>query len=248
MLRSALMVTASVLITAFLSVMAVILSIFSPSGKQCRQVGRLWARIVLFVTGTRVKVIGRENITTEKPLLLMANHQSDFDIPIVFVGIPVDFLWAAKKELFSVPVFGMAMKKAGYIEIDRHNHEKAVIGLREAAEKIQSGMSIATFPEGTRSKDGKLLPFKQGMFYLAIQTGTSIVPLSIIGSGKIMAKDSLRIKPGEIALVIGKPVDVKGYSLEDRDILIEKVRSIIAENHDAYQRETTDGTAGAREP
>ena len=244
MLRSVLMVTASVFITAFLSVLAVIFSIFSPSGKQSRRVARLWARIVLCVTGTRVKVIGRENIIMEKPQLLMANHQSYFDIPIVFAGIPVDFLWTVKKELFNVPVFGRALKKAGYIEIDRHNPAKAVNGLHGAAEKIRSGMSIATFPEGTRSRDGKLLPFKQGMFYLAIQTGTPIVPLSIIGSGKIMAKDSLTITPGEIAMVIGKPVDVEGYSLEDRYVLIEKVRSIIAENHDAYQRETADRTAG----
>lgn len=245
MLRSVLMLTASVFITAFLSVLAVVFSIFSPSGKQSRQVARLWARIVLYITGTKVKVIGRENIIMEKPQLLMANHQSDFDIPIVFAGIPVDFLWTVKKELFNVPVFGMALRKAGYIEIDRHNPAKAVNGLHGAAEKIRSGMSIATFPEGTRSRDGKLLPFKKGMFYLAIQTGTPIVPLSIIGSGKIMAKNSLTIKPGEIVMVIGKPVDVEGYSLEDRSILIEKVRSIIAENHDAYQRETVDDTAGA---
>ena len=245
MLRSVLMLAASVFVTAFLSVLAVIFSIFSPSGKQSRRVARLWARTVLRVTGTRVKVIGRENIIKEKPHLFMANHQSDFDIPIVFAAIPVDFLWTVKKELFSVPVFGRALKKAGYIEIDRNNPAKAMNGLHGAAEKLRSGMSIATFPEGTRSRDGKLLPFKQGMFYLAIQTGTPIVPLSIIGSGKIMAKDSITIKPGEIAMVIGKPVDVEGYSLDDRYALIEKVRSIIAENLDAYQREKTDGTAGA---
>ena len=244
MFRSVLMFTASVFITAFLSILAVIFSIFSPSGKQSRQVARLWAKIVLCVTGTKVKVIGRENIIMEKPQLLMANHQSYFDIPIVFAGIPVDFLWTVKKELFKVPVFGRALRRAGYIEIDRHNPAKAVSGLHGAAEKIRSGMSIATFPEGTRSRDGKLLPFKKGMFYLAIQTGTPIVPLSIIGSGKIMAKNSLTIKPGEIAMVIAKPVDVEGYSIENRYDLIEKVRGIIAENLDAYQRETVDGASG----
>jgi len=159
MLRSVLMLAASVFVTAFLSVLAVIFSIFSPSGKQSRRVARLWARTVLRVTGTRVKVIGRENIIKEKPHLFMANHQSDFDIPIVFAAIPVDFLWTVKKELFSVPVFGRALKKAGYIEIDRNNPAKAMNGLHGAAEKLRSGMSIATFPEGTRSGDGKLLPF-----------------------------------------------------------------------------------------
>src|SRR3989304_9504673 len=105
MLRSVLMLAASVFITAFLSVLAVIFSIFSPSGEQSRGVARLWARTVLRVTGTRVKVIGRENIIMDKPQLFMANHQSDFDIPIVFAGIPVDFLWTVKKELFRWRVF-----------------------------------------------------------------------------------------------------------------------------------------------
>ncbi|HRY38849.1 MAG TPA: lysophospholipid acyltransferase family protein, partial [Smithellaceae bacterium] len=141
----------------------------------------------------------------------------------------------AKKELFAIPVFGRAMKSAGYIEIDRQNHEKALLSLDQAALRIREGKSVMTFPEGTRSRDGEIKAFKQGTFYLAIQSGVSIVPISIIGSGDIMPKGSLKVKPGKIKLVIAKPIDVKNYTLENRQELIDKVRQIIIENYDDYR-------------
>ena len=130
----------------------------------------------------------------EKPQIFMANHQSDFDILIVLAHIPGQFRWIAKKELFKIPIFGKAMRNAGYIEIDRQNHEKALKSLDEAAQKIREGKSVVTFPEGTRSRDGKIRPFKQGMFHLAIRAGVPIVPISIIGAREIMPKRTLKVK------------------------------------------------------
>jgi 1-acyl-sn-glycerol-3-phosphate acyltransferase len=122
------------------------------------------------------------------------------------------------------------MRNAGYIEIDRQNHEKAMRSLDIAAQKIREGKSVMTFPEGTRSKDGVVKPFKQGMFHLAIKAGVPILPVCIIGAGAIMPKRSLRINPGKVTMIIDKPIDVTGYTIEDRSQLIERVRNVIV-NH-----------------
>ncbi|PKN85791.1 MAG: hypothetical protein CVU51_08265 [Deltaproteobacteria bacterium HGW-Deltaproteobacteria-1] len=167
----------------------------------------------------------------------MANHQSDFDILISLAYIPGQFRWIAKKELFAIPVFGQAMKSAGYIEIDRQHHEKAMQSLDLAALRIREGKSVMTFPEGTRSRDGEIKAFKQGLFYLAIQSGVPIVPISIIGSGAIMPKRSLKVKPGKITLVIDEPISVKDYTLENRQELISRVRQVIMKNYDEYRNE-----------
>lgn len=235
MFRSALLVTLGVAVTAFFSFWSIVFSFFANAENNVHKVAKIWGKILLMISNTKVQVIGKENILQGKPQVFMANHQSDFDILITLAYVPGQFRWIAKKELFAIPVFGRAMKGAGYIEIDRQNHEKALLSLDQAALRIREGKSVMTFPEGTRSRDGEIKAFKQGTFYLAIQSGVPIVPISIIGSGDIMPKGSLKIKPGKIKLVIDKPIDVKGYTLENRQQLIDRVRQIIIENYDAYR-------------
>ena len=230
MIRSAILVVIAVAVTAFMSSCAFLFPLISPGENKVHKIANLWARMLLWLTSTRVDVIGKENVLMEKPQIFMANHQSDFDILIVLAYIPGQFRWIAKKELFKIPIFGKAMRNAGYIEIDRQNHEKALKSLDEAAQKIREGKSVVTFPEGTRSRDGKIRPFKQGMFHLAIQAGVPIVPISIIGAREIMPKRTLKVKPGRITMVIDRPVAVDGYTLETRGELIEKVRQIIVSN------------------
>lgn len=230
MIRSVLLVVVAVAVTAFMSTCAFLFPLISPGENKVHKIAHLWARMLLWLTSTRVDVIGRENVLMNRPQIFMANHQSDFDILIVLAHIPGQFRWIAKKELFKIPVFGKAMRNAGYIEIDRQNHEKALKSLDEAAQKIREGKSVVTFPEGTRSRDGKIRPFKQGMFHLAIRSGVPIVPISIIGANEIMPKRSLNVRPGRITMVIDRPVDVSGYTLETRGELIEKIRGIIVGN------------------
>jgi len=235
MIRSALLVTLGVAITAFFSFWAVVFSFFANAENNVHKLANLWGRILLAICNTKVEVIGKENILKSRPQVFMANHQSDFDILITLAYVPGQFRWIAKKELFSIPVFGRAMRGAGYIEIDRQNHEKAMQSLDLAALRIRQGKSVMTFPEGTRSRDGEIKAFKQGTFYLAIQSGVPIVPITIIGSGNIMRKRSLKINPGKIKLVIDKPISTKDYTLENRQELIHKVRQIIIRNYDTYR-------------
>ncbi|MBU2252351.1 MAG: 1-acyl-sn-glycerol-3-phosphate acyltransferase [Proteobacteria bacterium] len=246
MIRSFLMVIIATAVTAFMSTCAFLFPLISPGENKAHKVANLWARMLLWLTSTRVNVIGRENVLLGKPQIFMANHQSDFDVLIVTAHIPGQFRWIAKKELFKIPIFGRAMRSAGYIEIDRQNHEKAMKSLDEAAQKIREGKSVVTFPEGTRSKDRTIKPFKQGLFHLAIKAGVPIVPISIIGAHEIMPKRTLKFRPGKITMIIDRPVDVSGYTIETRGELIERVRGIIVRNFESVRNPDTDFEAADR--
>lgn len=235
MIHSTLLVTLGFAITAFMSFWSVVFSVFPAADNKIHKVASLWAKILLLICNIKVKVIGEENLLRGKPQILMANYQSDFDILFSLAYIPVQFRWIAKKELFAIPVFGAAMRNAGYIEIDRSNREKAIHSIEEAALSIRKGKSIMTFPEGTRSRDGEIKDFKQGLFHLAIKSGVPIVPVSIIGSGRLMPKRSLRIKPGPIKMIIGKPIEVSSFDIEKRHELIQKVRNEIIKNYNEWQ-------------
>jgi 1-acyl-sn-glycerol-3-phosphate acyltransferase len=221
-----------VAITAFMSGCAVAFAFMTPDENMIHRVANIWAKMLLAIANTKVEIVGAENVIMGKPQIFMANHQSDFDILIVLAHLQGQFRWIVKKELFQIPLFGRAMQSAGYIEIDRGDREKAMLSLDKAAMKIREGKSVMSFPEGTRSKDGRIKPFKHGMFYLAIKSGVPIVPISIIGAGEIMPRRSLRIKPGKITMVIDKPIDISGYSIENRQELIDRVQNIIAKNYD----------------
>ncbi len=218
--------------TAYMAANTVIFSYLSPNENQSHRVARLWAKILLIMTSVRVQVTGKENLKEGQSHVFMVNHQSVFDIFVLLAHIPVQFRWIVKKELFKVPVFGQAMRNAGYIEIDRQNHEKALQSLDIAARKIREGKSVMTFPEGTRSKDGKIKPFKQGMFYLAVQSGVPVIPVTLIGTAEIMTKNSLKIFPKKVKMVIDKPIDVSNYSIENRSELITLVQNIITQNYE----------------
>jgi 1-acyl-sn-glycerol-3-phosphate acyltransferase len=239
MFRSVLIVTIGVAITGFFSVWSIIISLIPDSENRVHKIARLWARILLLMSNTKVEVIGSENILHGKPQIFMANHQSDFDIHISLANIPGQFRWIVKKELFHIPVFGAAMRAAGYIEIDRYDHTKAMQGLDEAESLIREGKSIMSFPEGTRSQNGAIQTFKQGIFYLAIKSGIPVVPVSIIGSGEIMPKRSLKVTPGKVKLIIDKPIETKKYTIETRNELIDQVRKIITKNYNNWKETTS---------
>jgi 1-acyl-sn-glycerol-3-phosphate acyltransferase len=186
-----------------------------------------WAKIVLWVCGARVKVRGQENVDRYEPRIYLSNHQSYFDIFTLLAHLPADFKFILKQELMRIPLFGFAMKRARYIAIDREEPRKAVKSINEAASKINEGASMLVFPEGTRSEDGKLQPFKTGGFRLALKAGCDVVPVAITNSRNIVPKGSLKINKGTIAMNIGKPISVKGYAKKDIDKLMAQVREAI---------------------
>ncbi len=209
--------------------LVILLSFFVRSGNPLHKIARLWGKSILVVSRIKVSVKGLSNIDPASPYIYMPNHQSNFDIPVLLGHLTVQFRWLAKVELFKIPIFGRAMRKAGYISIDRYHRESAFESLTAAANKIKSGVSVLIFPEGTRSRDGNLRPFKKGGFVMAIDSGVPIVPVVITGTRAIMPKGKFRVYPGHVSMVIHKPIDTSTYTRETKEALMESVRRVICE-------------------
>ncbi len=196
----------SYMICAPIAIAGVILS-----GRQsfAHTMGRFWSGLVLGACGIKVKtkMVGQEPISP--PVVFACNHASQMDILALYRALPVEFRFLVKKELFKVPLLGFAMKKAGYIPIDRKNSRAAVKSIKDAAERLKQGASIVIFPEGTRSVDGRLQEFKEGGFMLAIKSGCPVVPVAIKGSHKVLPKGALIARPGLIEVSVGSPIPVQ---------------------------------------
>jgi 1-acyl-sn-glycerol-3-phosphate acyltransferase len=201
-------------------------------------VRHVWVAVMLRVFCVKVIVSGLENFEPDRPCVFVSNHQSHFDIITIFHSTPTNLRFIAKKSLFRIPFFGWYLALAGYIRLDRSNRDRAIRSHDKAAEKIQKGVPIVSFPGGTRSPDGSVQPFKKGAFMLALKAGVPLVPVSITGSIKVLPKNSFSIQPGTIRIHYGKPVDVSGYSVDDRDRLIADVREVIIRNKAGLDRRT----------
>ena len=209
--------------------LVIVLSFFVRSGNPLHKIARIWGKSILVVSRIKVSVKGLSNIDPSSPYIYMPNHQSNFDIPVLLGHLTVQFRWLAKMELFKIPIFGRAMRKAGYISIDRYHRESAFESLKVAANKIKSGVSVLIFPEGTRSRDGNIRPFKKGGFVMAIDSGVPIVPVVITGTRAIMPKGKFRVYPGHVSMVIHKPIGTSTYTRETKEALMESVRRVICE-------------------
>ncbi len=226
-----------VFVTLVLGILVIGLSFFVRSGNPMHKIARFWGKSILVVSRIKVSVKGLSNIDLSGPYIYMPNHQSNFDIPVLLGHLAVQFRWLAKVELFKIPIFGHAMRKAGYISIDRYHRESAFESLKVAAKKIKSGISVLIFPEGTRSRDGKIRPFKKGGFVLAIDSGVPIVPVVIKGTYAIMTKGKFRVNPGHVSMIIHKPIDTSAYTRETKEALMQSVRRVICDGFKGSERD-----------
>ena len=227
MFRTVFIYCGTVLLTFVFATAAIIAAIFSKTGNAPHNVGRVWARAVLAISGIDVSVRGASHISQSRSFILMVNHQSNFDIPVLLAHLPLQFRWLAKAELFKIPVFGRAMRGCGYISIDRSDRESAFRSLAKAAVTIKNGTSVLVFPEGTRSVDGMIKPFKKGPFVLAVDAGVPILPVVIDGTWLIMPKNRLRIKPCRVTLDVLAPFETSRYDRATKDELMEKTRDLL---------------------
>ena len=183
------------------------------------------ARDILSSAGTPVIVEGLDNIPRDQPVIYASNHSSMFDIWALFATLPDSVRFVAKKELFRIPLLGPAMRAAGHIPIDREARKKAFEAYNEAARTIKRGVTPVVFPEGTRSRTGELLPFKNAPFGLAIAAQVPVVPIYVHHTFEILPKGAWRLRPRPIRLLIGKPISTTGLRLEDRERLRDEVRA-----------------------
>jgi 1-acyl-sn-glycerol-3-phosphate acyltransferase len=216
-----------ILYTAVLGTLGILLCLLVPGGAALMPLARLWSRLVLLTSRVRWVSSADPALDPSRPCVYAANHQSQFDIPALVLAMPADFRMVAKRSLAHVPIFGWALRLAGFVFIDRSNRESAIQTLDQAAERLRRGTSIVVFAEGTRSRDGTLLPFKRGGFVMALKAGVPVVPVTIRGGGGILPKGSLWIRPGSIQVHFGAPVETTGYTYETRDRLADRVRAAI---------------------
>ena len=187
-----------------------------------------WSAALLRAGRITVRVEG-PGVLRDRPVVYVANHISVLDIPALVVGLPPVPKFVMKKELLKVPLFGSAARAAGHIAIDRGNRGAAFAAYDEAAGVVRRGRSALVFAEGTRSRNGTLLPFKKGAFVLAIAAQVPLVPVLVMGSYDLMPKLTLVPKPGEIVIRIGEDIPTAGRSYEDRDELSDLVRRAMVE-------------------
>jgi 1-acyl-sn-glycerol-3-phosphate acyltransferase len=202
----------------------------NPSGRFNHHLAGLWGKIALWANRVKVRVEGLESVPGKGPYVFMSNHQGSYDIFALLGHLPFQFKYVAKKEIFSIPILGWAMKATGYISIDREGTRETVKAMNSAAEKIREGMSVLIFPEGSRSPDGSIQPFKKGGFSLAIKSQVPIVPIAIAGSSEIIPKGKLTVFPGSISIRVDRPVETRGCTMKDREPLMGQVHDILLKN------------------
>ena len=212
----------------FFGSVAVIGGLLAPRARVPWRCARTWARYWLAAAGVRLEVEGRKAIDTDRCFVFMPNHQSYFDIPSMLASLPAETRFLAKRSLFQIPVFGWALKMAGFIPVDRQHRSRAKQAFAAASESLQEGYSILIFPEETRSPDGKILPFQRGGFLIGIKAGVPIVPVGISGTRSVQKKGSLIVDPGVVTVRYGEPVPTEGRGVKAKRELLAEVRAEVA--------------------
>ena len=215
--------------TLVLSIVALCTVPFDRGGETIHKIARVWAHVYLRIAGVKVSVTGVDRVTTP-PYIFMCNHQSALDIHVLLAHLPFSFKFIAKRSLFLIPFFGWAIKRAGYVSLDRENPRKALKAMDEAAQRIQDGTNILVFPEGTRSVDGKLLPFKKGVFSLALKARVPIVPVGICGTSLLQPEGyQVPVQGGLVSIHLGQPILVAGRGVSYKDEIAHTVRAKMEE-------------------
>ena len=205
-------------------------SLFQSSGRFAHWCARSWSRLILATTGVHVEVSGLERLESDRAYVFVANHQSIYDIPIVFTSLPSQLRIVAKQSLGRIPFLGWHLRRTGHILVDRRHPNRAAIFGR-ASKLMKDGLSLIVFPEGTRSRDGRVAPFKGGSFYLALEAELPVVPISIVGSRHVMLKGRLATYPGRVKLIVHAPIDTTGLAGGDpraARAFAARVREVIA--------------------
>jgi 1-acyl-sn-glycerol-3-phosphate acyltransferase len=213
------------LYTIALGTVSLMSLLIDPTGDLSHRCARAWAWLILKTTGVRVRVSGLEHLDVSRSYVVAANHQSIYDIPIVFSSLPLQLRIIAKDSLGWIPFLGWHLRQSGHLLIDRTRPGAGV--LKRMAHLVRAARSLIVFPEGTRSIDGAVGRFKGGIFLLAIDSGLPVVPVSIARSRMIMTKGQLMVRPGDVTLTVHRPIATAGVTRAQARDLAERVREVV---------------------
>jgi 1-acyl-sn-glycerol-3-phosphate acyltransferase len=217
------------LYTIVLGTASIVSSLFDTRGHFAHRCARAWSWLILKTTGVRVTVEGLNRIAPGTTYVFVSNHQSIYDIPVIFASLPYQLRIIAKASLARFPVLGWHLKRGGHLFVDRRNPDRSGILTRWRA-LVKDGLSLIIFAEGTRSYDGRVGRFKAGSFLLALEAGLPIVPLAVVGTRHVMQKGRLRTEPGDVVLVVHDPIyppRLDAPTVQDAKALADRVRSIV---------------------
>jgi len=225
--------------TIVLGAVSVASSLFDRSGQFAHGCARLWSRLILLTTGVRVRVEGLDVLEPGKTYIFVSNHQSIYDIPVIFWWLPYQLRIIAKESLGSFPFIGWHLHRTGHLLVDRRNPDRAGI-LKKWRGLVVNGLSLIIFPEGTRSADGRVGRFKAGSFMLAIEAGLPVVPVSIVGTRFVMPKGRLTVSPGDVTLSVHAPIETAARAepptIDDARALAAEVHAVISGRVEAIER------------
>jgi 1-acyl-sn-glycerol-3-phosphate acyltransferase len=219
------------LYTIVLGTASIVSSLFERHGHFAHACARMWAHLILKTTGVRVSVEGLNRVKPGTTYVFVSNHQSIYDIPVIFATLPFQVRIIAKTSLARFPVLGWHLKRGGHLFVDRKHPDPSAI-LKRWGALVTEGLSLLIFAEGTRSRDGRVARFKAGSFLLALQAGLPVVPLAVIGTRQVMQKGRLRTEPGEVTLIIHDPIHPPAgsttASVRDAKLLASQVHAIVS--------------------
>jgi 1-acyl-sn-glycerol-3-phosphate acyltransferase len=201
-------------------------TLFDRSGNFSHRCARGWAWMILKTSGVRVNVAGLERLDASRSYVFAANHQSIYDIPIVFACLPFQLRIISKESLGRIPFIGWHLLRAGHVLVDRSNPGAGVV--KKMARLVDAGHSLIVFPEGTRSLDGAIGRFKGGSFVIALQSALPVVPITITGSRHVMLKGQVTVHPGAVALTVHEPIETKDLSRDVVRDLADRVRAVVS--------------------
>ncbi len=217
------------LATALMGTVSAVVSFFDSSGRTQHRVARAWARMLLRIAGARVRIEGLERLVPGSSCVIVANHLSFMDIPAILAHMPVEIRFLAKRSLFKVPFIGYHLRRAGHLPVEREDVRASLKTMAEAAQMIRSrGISVLIFPEGGRSPHA-MREFREGAAYIAIKAGAPVVPVGLDGTRQILPMGSIHMRPGEVVLRIGQPIQTAGLKIHDRRALTEELQRRVAE-------------------
>jgi len=214
--------------TVAFGVPAIPLGLVPPRGEWFLRLARGWARVILAASGVSVRVLHSERLRPGQSFVVAPNHESFYDILVLFAFLPVSMRFLAKRNLFRVPILGWSMAAAGFVPVDRGEPGRSTATIETGLKRLERGLSLIVFPEETRTRTGDLLPFKTGAALLALRSGLPLLPIGIGGTFRIQRRGGFTITPSQVALAIGEPILVEGHSPRERTALTESLRESVA--------------------